>query len=232
MSALAQFKRFVKQVCLPGGMRPHTIRAGLLKGRRMNLDLHVDTQVWRGIYERSLQRWLKEAIRPDSISLDIGAAEGWATLQMALFAPQGRVYAFEPSNRIDWVEPNVLLNPEIDPAAVAIERAYVGGAESPGEGGEPPYVTIDDYVDRAGIERVDAIKIDVDGPELDVLAGAARTLDRWRPQLCVESHSPEATEGTLALMHGLGYTTRVEDAEPHEYRPIGYNPQVFGTPPA
>ncbi|HKA93980.1 MAG TPA: FkbM family methyltransferase [Acidimicrobiia bacterium] len=39
-------------------------------------------------------------------------------------------------------------------------------------------VTLDDWCERRGVDRIDLIKLDTQGSELDVLRGAARTLDR------------------------------------------------------
>jgi tRNA A58 N-methylase Trm61 len=192
----------------------------------MMIDLQIDTQVWRGIYERSLQEWLVEVTRPDSVCLDVGAAEGWATLQMALLAPQGKVYAFEPTQRGNDIARNLELNADQPQAEVTIERYFAGDKDM---SGETPTVTLDSYLQDRGVDRVDVVKIDVDGPELEVLAGAIATLSRCRPALCVEAHSEALTAGVVERLQSLGYVTRVVEASPHERRPIGYNPTVFAS---
>lgn len=193
----------------------------------MMIDLHIDTQVWRGVYERSLQDWLSEVVEPDSVCLDVGAAEGWATLQMALGAPQGKVFAFEPSDRGEDIAKNLGLNADQPLAQVTIEKCFVGNRDA---SGEIPTVTLDSYLQDRGVDCVDVAKIDVDGPELEVLAGSASLLDRCRPALCVETHSHDLTNSVVHLLETLGYSTRIVEASPHEYRPIGYNPTVFAMP--
>jgi precorrin-6B methylase 2 len=219
-------KHQLKRMLLPEGPRPIRILGGGLRGRRMLIDLHVDTQVWRGIYERSLQDWLTEVTKPDSVCLDVGAAEGWATLQMALRAPKGKVFAFEPSERGDDIAKNLDLNTDQPLAKVTIERCFVGCNDI---SDEIPIVTLDSYIQDRGVDHVDVVKIDVDGPELEVLAGAVSMLERWRPALCVETHSEELTAGVVEQLQSLGYATRIVEAMPHEHRPIGYNPTVFAT---
>ena len=49
-----------------------------------------------------------------------------------------------------------------------------------------PVTTVDETVKAMGIDRVDFIKIDVEGGELDVLRGAEKTLLRDRPLLVFE----------------------------------------------
>jgi Methyltransferase FkbM domain len=44
-------------------------------------------------------------------------------------------------------------------------------------------VTLDDWAEGERLERLDVLKIDVEGAEPDVLDGAARSLRRYRPRL-------------------------------------------------
>ena len=60
-----------------------------------------------------------------------------------------------------------------------------------------PVITLDDYADRHGIQRVDIVKIDVEGSEVDALRGADRVLERVR-FLFVEVHPPFSTFGEVA----------------------------------
>jgi FkbM family methyltransferase len=56
--------------------------------------------------------------------------------------------------------------------------------------------------------RVDVLKIDAEGMEIDVLRGAIATIDRCRPIMMVE-HLKSPKEALHAALHGLGY--KVED---------------------
>ncbi|MBW1599050.1 FkbM family methyltransferase [Streptomyces sp. JJ38] len=61
-------------------------------------------------------------------------------------------------------------------------------------------------VDGLGLEDVRLIKIDVDGGELAVLRGAARTIERDRPALLVELETRVQPPGpVLELLAGHGY---------------------------
>lgn len=71
---------------------------------------------------------------------------------------------------------------------------------------------MDALVAEAGLERLDFVKIDVEGGELHVLHGAARTVERFRPAMFIEieerhtaryDHSPG---DVVAWLTARGYT--------------------------
>ena len=72
-------------------------------------------------------------------------------------------------------------------------------------------LTLDAYVAESALERIDFIKLDVDGNELRVLEGAAHTLERFRPTMLMElapyvlDEEDGTLEGVLALLKEAGY---------------------------
>ena len=51
---------------------------------------------------------------------------------------------------------------------------------------------MDSYVEQKNLPRVDYIKLDIEGAELDMLNGAAKTITRWKPKMAVSAyHKPE-----------------------------------------
>lgn len=222
-------KRWLKRWFLPSGERAYRIRGGALRGMCFFLDLQRDTQVWRGIYERSLQQWLVENVREDAICMDVGAAEGWATLLMAKLARRGEVFAFEPSERGSWIIKNMNLNKSNALAKVTISQCFVSDRSETSKDGSV-FVSLDDFALKKKLDRIDIVKIDVDGPENEVLDGARHVLSSMRPAICVEAHSRELLNEVLEQLQKLNYQVRIVDPPPHEYRPLEYNPMVFGTP--
>jgi hypothetical protein len=63
-------------------------------------------------------------------------------------------------------------------------------------------ITLDEFVHHKGIERIDFVKLDVDGNEAGVLAGAANTLRRFRPRVLME-WAPCLFEGKSAVMEQI-----------------------------
>jgi hypothetical protein len=60
-------------------------------------------------------------------------------------------------------------------------------------------------VDDLALDRLDLLKIDVEGMEIDVLAGAAATVRRLRPTLYVENDRVERSRALILAVEDLGY---------------------------
>ena len=131
--------------------------------------------------------------------IDAGACFGDTALIMASsVGPNGRIYSFEPiPDQIKVFELNLERNPELSsritvvPKAVASESdktvrfARMGAGSRENSTGEIEVQTlkIDDLVEREGVQKIDFIKMDVEGSERRALEGAARTIRRFRPKL-------------------------------------------------
>jgi FkbM family methyltransferase len=74
---------------------------------------------------------------------------------------------------------------------------------------EVPTSTLDSYdITSHGISRVDFIKIDVEGHELEVLRGATETILRDKPIMYVEDDRVEKSFALRKYIKSLGYTIR------------------------
>lgn len=64
-----------------------------------------------------------------------------------------------------------------------------------------PAVTIDDVVEEQHLGRVDFIKMDIEGGEVDALRGAEGTLKRFTPRLAISAyHRPHDLPDIVALI--------------------------------
>lgn len=152
---------------------------------------------------------------PEAVCVDAGANIGVFTLALARLCPRGRVYSFEPSPTASrFLGQNVGLNGfgnvEIVQTALGITEngiafhevptfvagSYTATAAPPfgtGPAGsrvvEVPSSTLDGFCSRAGVGRVDFLKVDVEGAELAVLEGATRVLSSFRPVVLLEFNS-------------------------------------------
>lgn len=142
---------------------------------------------------------------PAPLVLDIGANRGLYAEMVLGCAPGARLHAFEPHPRTFEAltqrfggRAGVVLN-HAGCGAAAGELSLFDYAEADGSSHASmhrevierlhasravehrvPVTTVDDYVARRGLERIDLLKIDTEGHEFAVLQGAARTLDQGR----------------------------------------------------
>jgi FkbM family methyltransferase len=141
-------------------------------------------------------RWIEQYLKPDEVLYDVGANVGAYTLVAAVAVPGARVVAFEPGAanfaalcanlELNEVGERVIPVPLAlgdHPRPAPLEGAGVPGASpslngaTEGERGMTVLVDrLDDVVDRFGFPPPDHLKLDVDGGELEVLAGAERLL--------------------------------------------------------
>jgi FkbM family methyltransferase len=152
------------------------------------------------------------SLRPGNVAVDIGASLGEWTLPLArAVGPVGRVLAVEPlphsaaaleatlaANSLRQVRVVGCAVGEQDGSA-ALAVPVVTSAHSDtgttrvgvaGAGHETVNVslrTLDSLAAEFGLDRVDLIKIDVEGHECRVLDGAASILERFRPTLVIET---------------------------------------------
>lgn len=172
-----------------------------------------------GRYQSDLAHFLRRSVRPDAVVVDGGAHIGVITLLLSSLVPQGTVHAFEPTpSTLAYLEQNIAAGgaTNVRVTAAALGRsdgkisldpsdAYPAGAHVRDDGEGTclvPAVTLDSWATSEGIERLDLLKLDVEGLELAVLAGAARTLARFRPLTVLECNP-------IALRR-FGHTTWLE----------------------
>ena len=171
---------------------------------------HVSKPLFGGEFETAELSFVRRFVQPGMTILDIGAHHGLYTLLSSRLAGRtGRVYAFEPSPRerkalLQHVKLNRCKNVKVQALALGdadkkTELYVVDGTESGCNSLRPPAVTtatspvsvqvvpLDGWLAEQGIERVDFIKLDVEGGELDVLRGAVKLLERApRPVILAE----------------------------------------------
>ena len=162
--------------------------------------------VLREHYEPELG-YLEATLRPGMVVIDGGANLGiYTLLASALVGEEGVVLAFEPGETsYRSLQENIALNGARNVRAFKRALAEAGGTSrlyhtrgglvgyslTTDEGPATVYedvqtTTIDEALAEARIDRVDLLKLDVEGSEELALRGAARLLDRARPTVLFE----------------------------------------------
>ena len=194
-----------------------------------------------------LHRIMETVLRPGGRAVDVGANIGYNTIYMArLVGASGRVAAIEPAednlrllrenvaaNRLD----NVTVHGAAAGRANELRDLYLRGDVSAVNSLFPDSM----YADVTGIERVrvapldelvdfdaDLVKIDVEGAELDVLAGMPRLLRKpgvlllveWHPRLQEAAGYPPDALPRALIEHGFRLETashvRSAPLSPHD----------------
>jgi FkbM family methyltransferase len=162
--------------------------------------------------------------QPEAVFLDIGAYVGsYAILAAKSPGFTGRIIALEPDQKNrQQLERNLKLNAiancTVVPCAAWSHSGKIGWHE-----GETPVwhragsegctetveaVTVDGLVAEHALNRVDWIKMDIEGGEVEALKGAEKTLREFRPALFIEIHA--TASAVRDLLAPLGYRIDAE----------------------
>lgn len=210
-----RFRRHYRRlVATITGRHGWAVAAGPFRGMEYVREAHSSALLPKllGTYEAEVQPVVEAAVgRGYELVIDIGAAEGYYAVGLALRMPRARVVAFEadPAAR-DRCRELIARNR-------AADRVELRGAFGP--------AAADEFAGRRAF-----VVCDVDGYETEVFT-PARAAAWGRADLLVELHdflgSPcrDAVLGALAATH----TAEVFDSRP---RPADASPQTAGLPPA
>ena len=207
-------------------------------GRELTLHAHSISVVGVFLLEqyRYAHGGAEVGARPGDVVLDVGGGWGDSALYFAAaVGPAGRVYTFElePGN-LAVLRANLALNPELAQRIEVVELAVwdrsgrqvafspagastrvsgeatagAPGGAAGGATGIVETVTIDEFVAARGLDRVDLVKLDIEGAERRALDGAGGTLARFKPSLALSAYHREddlfALPAAIAGL-GLGY---------------------------
>jgi hypothetical protein len=79
--------------------------------------------------------------------------------------------------------------------------------------------TVDALVRQFGLDRVDLIKMDIEGAEVRALRGATETIRRFRPRLAIATyHTPSDLAGVPAAVREIRSDYAVTPSRCLEYR--------------
>lgn len=147
----------------------------------------------------------------DPVIFDVGANIGTIAIWLSKIFKMGQIYCFEPQRQIFYqlagnISINNLYNIDAFNYAVSDEQGFImakepnyysnhdfgtfsfveNKVETTDKNLIVPCITIDQFVENYRLEKVDLLKIDAEGMDVKVLAGARNTIERFGPVIYVE----------------------------------------------
>lgn len=139
------------------------------------------------------------------IAIDGGAFDGGTARDFASLG--AKVYAFE-MDQDNYQQ----CRPAAEQYGFTVENLGLGDSEREdhyaaagtssslnGNGGKlARVIDLDTYVQKNALPRIDYIKLDVEGAELQTLRGAVRSIGKWKPKMAVSTYHKDVDLWTLA----------------------------------
>lgn len=202
------------------------------------------------VYEPATVKCLVDRLRPGGTFIDVGANHGYfSVLAAQIVGPGGRVVAFEPNPAVfdqlcDHVARNALTNVTAERLALAdvdgpTELFLSACATNSGLSSIAPEadgfargsfrrdrriavsaMTFDRWRTARGLDRIDLMKVDVEGAEAAVLRGMRQTLATMPPAAII-CEVRGSTDQASAILAAHGYQGRNLDAS-ESYRNVLY----------
>lgn len=192
--------------------------------RGVSMKVDIAKQMGNAIYWRGAHDWapifvLEKFLKAGDTFIDVGANQGeyslWAARKVKA---KGKVIAFEPMSQLfDQLTENIQLNEPfrktITPVKLGLSdkkgEVTLYASEDSNEGTNTIYTTdkfsielgkiqldtLDEQLEKLKINKVNFLKIDVEGAELQVLKGALNTLKNNRPILLLEINKDACIAG-------------------------------------
>ena len=213
-------------------------------------DNYLEEEILRnGVWEPLATQYMQQTLKPGMVAVDVGANIGYFSLLMAhLVGREGHVHAFEPyPGYIDRMCASLAVNDfeQIELHQVALsdrwgtQTLYKGLASARmcrWSHSDPAFnkvhdtvavacMPFDDYA-REGLDRLDLIKIDVDGHEMKVLQGACGSIERYKPSVLIELYEEalrdagSSVDEVLDFFDDRGFVPFSERGQPLDLREL------------
>lgn len=196
---------------------------GIGAGLRLEVVDDGSIHTYLGTAELEIAPHVRRFARPRTVCFDIGSHDGLYGMALARLtgAP---VWSFDADpEAVERMLRNLDRNGLGD--RVSVVSAFVGDRTERARG----VVALDDLDD---LPAPGLLKVDVDGGETGVLAGAAKLLREARPAVVLETHSPDLERDCAELLVAAGYRVRIvtQRARFRQNRPAAHNRWMVAEP--
>lgn len=246
---MAKTLKSLLRAWLTRSIRPRRILAGPLRGLQIVTSWYDYPAAITGRTEGPLLEWFAKNVKLGDTWLDVGAHYGYTAIALSgLVGPTGRVFAFEPMlSTAGYLSQTRHLNHftqlTVLPIALAAShrlelkqlptvRGMVDSTIQREGWNETILVTGLDWVwpQICGDQKkIDGIKIDVQGMEIEAVQGMSKLLKLYKPRLVIEVHRGVDRNKLLCLLEATGYSPRGIPIEPSlgEIEPWGVDDRNY-----
>lgn len=189
---------------------------------------------------------IHQLLQDDSVFVDIGTNKGIYLYQAEKKVKSGKIFGFEPNESlVNYIQP---LFPKIKlfPLAVSSStgtsvlhipkkgnglqdtRASLEDMGDEVEKIEIKTITLDDWVTQNNIQKLDVVKIDVEGHEFDTIKGSRKVLQTLKPIFIIEielRHAHYLINEIFDFIKGFGYEVFYFDRKSLSLQPFDV-PQI------
>jgi FkbM family methyltransferase len=176
-------------------------------------------------------RVLRRLVAPGDVFVDVGAHDGIYSILVEDAAGPENVHSFEPipttferlrrrrrgasvhrmalSSSVGTAPMRIpTIRGRVTATRASLEQSLRESGEEGWESAMVPVSTLDVMVEDLGLDRLDWLKIDVEGHEMEVLEGASETIRRFHPVLIIEieqRHHDWPIQRAFERIRRLGY---------------------------
>lgn len=201
----------LKNAVLPKNSQFRKLLLGPAAGCVMQIDFAHHTRLYLGLYERQLNPYMKQLVRPGCRSFDVGGQGGYDALILAKLSG-GAVVSFEcDPQAAEEMRQTFARNP----FDIKTVEAFVGSGDG--------CLSLDEAASRMFMP--DFIKMDIEGAEVEALAGAETILSTRKPHMIIEVHGKPQEEGCLETLARHGYAPEIVNQPKtlRDHRPLDHN---------
>jgi methyltransferase FkbM-like protein len=164
---------------IPEESMPLRVLRGPFRGAIIEASPRNSFRKFLGIYEHELSGWIKQTLPRVQTVIDVGANDGYFTFGCAAafrrLGKSGEVIAFEPVEQLFERLKGNAERQQDSQVRFSLHNSFVGSVVT------PDMTTLDELARMRGPQKPPQnalIKIDVEGAELEVIAGASSWLNR------------------------------------------------------
>jgi len=219
---------------------PYTVKIDKNRKFKIHNGYKIANQIfWKGLTgkweKESIKLWLQLCEFSDCI-FDIGANTGVYALVAKSVNPNAEVYAFEPHPLFfNFLQKNIELNGyKINSYKNAISN-FDGNISIDDFTGQSPGISVeaislDTFIERNKLGRIDLLKIDVEGHEPLVMEGFVKYLAQFKPTFLIEILNNDVAEVIYNAVNkydymyfnideikGIRQTDRIEKSDSFNY---------------